>query len=105
MLVKRIIFGGNYVILAWINNELLHKQAKFPKIVKMAKITLKVKVNDTYFPYQVRVSKDACLVLIWWSQPMSLMSYCTDKPNFLQFWVKMAKMTLKVKGNYTYFEL
>ena len=31
-----------------------------------------------------------------------MIEYCTDKPNFLQFWVKMAKMTLKVKGNYTY---
>ena len=27
------------------------------------------------------------------------MSYHTDKPNFLEFYVKMAKMTLKVKVN------
>ena len=32
------------------------------------------------------------------SNPLQL-SYCTDKPNFLEFWVKMAKMTLKVKVN------
>ena len=25
--------------------------------------------------------------------------YSADKPNFLEFWVKMAKMTLKVKVN------
>ena len=28
----------------------------------MAKMTLKVKVNDTHFQYQPRVSHDACLV-------------------------------------------
>ena len=30
--------------------------------VKMAKMTLKVNVNDPYFKYQPRVSHDACLV-------------------------------------------
>ena len=30
----------------------------------MAKMTLKVKVNDPYFQYQLRVSQDACLVQI-----------------------------------------
>ena len=34
--------------------------------VKMAKMTLKVKINDPYFQYQPRVSHDACLVQIWW---------------------------------------
>ena len=33
--------------------------------VKMAKITLKVKVNDLHFQYQLRVSQDACMVQIW----------------------------------------
>ena len=33
---------------------------------KMAKMTLKFKVNDPYFQYQPRVSHDACLVQIWW---------------------------------------
>ena len=32
--------------------------------VKMAKMTLKVKVNDPYFQYQPIVSHDACLVQI-----------------------------------------
>ena len=32
------------------------------------------------------------------------MSYRTDKPNFLEFWVKMAKMTLKVKVNDPHFQ-
>ena len=36
--------------------------------VKMAKMTLKVKVNDPYFQYQLRVSHDACLLQIWWFQ-------------------------------------
>ena len=31
-------------------------------------------------------------------------SYHADKPNFLEFWVKMAKMTLKVKANDPYFQ-
>ena len=34
----------------------------------MAKMTLKVKVNDLYFFYQPRVSQDTCLVQIWWFQ-------------------------------------
>ena len=33
--------------------------------VKMAKMTLKVKVNHPYFQYQARVTQDACLVHIW----------------------------------------
>ena len=66
----------------------------------MAKMTLKVKVNDLHFQYQPRVSHDACLVQIWWSLPKSMMSYRTDKPNFLEFWVKMANMTLKVNDLY-----
>ena len=33
--------------------------------VKMAKMTLKVKVNDPCFQYEPRVSHDACLVQGW----------------------------------------
>ena len=44
-------------------------------------MTLKVKVNDF----------------------KSMTSYRTNKPNFLEYWVKMAKMTLKVKVNYLHF--
>ena len=31
-------------------------------------------------------------------------SYCADKPKFLEFWVKMAKMTLNVKVNDLHFQ-
>ena len=33
-----------------------------------------------------------------------MMSHHADKPNFLEFWVKMAKITLKVKVNDPYFQ-
>ena len=36
--------------------------------VKMAKMTLKVKVNDPYFQHNLIASHDACLVQIWWFQ-------------------------------------
>ena len=73
--------------------------------VKMAKMTLQVKVNDPDFQYRLSVSQDACLGQIWWFQPKSvMMSYGEDKPNFLEFWVKMAKMTLKVKVNDSHFQ-
>ena len=50
----------------------------------MAKMTLKVKVNELHFQNQLRVSKNACLVQIWWLYPKSIMSYHTDKLNFLE---------------------
>ena len=50
--------------------------------VKMAKMTLKVKVNDPYFQYQPRVSHNACLVQIWWFQLKSVTSYRADNVNF-----------------------
>ena len=40
----------------------------------MAKMTLKVKVNDLQFQCQPRVSDDACLVQIWWFYPKSVTS-------------------------------
>ena len=48
----------------------------------MAKIALKVKVNDPYVQYQPTVSQDACLVQTWWFQLKSVMSNCPDKVNF-----------------------
>ena len=48
----------------------------------MAKMTLKVKVNDPYFQYQPRVSHDAYLVQIWWFQLKSVTSYRADKVTF-----------------------
>ena len=50
--------------------------------VKMAKMTLKVKVNDPYFRYQPRVSHDACLAQIWWFQLKSVTSYRANKVKF-----------------------
>ena len=35
-------------------------------LVKMAEMTLKIKVNDLQFQYQPRVCQDAYLVQIWW---------------------------------------
>ena len=50
--------------------------------LKMAQMTLKVKVNDLHFHYQPRVSQDACLVQIWWFQLKFLTSYRADKVKF-----------------------
>ena len=50
--------------------------------VKMAKMTLKVKVNDLHFQYQPRVSHDACLVQIWWFLFKFVTSYSADKVKF-----------------------
>ena len=70
----------------------------------MAKMTLMVKVNNLHFQYQPRVSQDACLVQIWGFQRESLTSYRVDKPNFQEFWVKMVKMTLKIKVSDLHFQ-
>ena len=50
--------------------------------VKTAKMTLKVMINDLHFRYQMRVSRDACLVQIWWLQLKSVTSYRVDKVKF-----------------------
>ena len=67
-------------------------------------VTLKVKVNDPHFQYELNESHDAYLVQIWWFQPKLLTSYPMDKLNFLGFWVKMAKIYLKVKVNGCHFQ-
>ena len=60
-----LYIGANLVILSQIHCKLSCRKAKFPRIPnKMTKITLKVKVNDPYFQYQLRVSQNACLVQI-----------------------------------------
>ena len=66
-------------------------------------MTLKVMVNDPHFQYQLRVSQDAFSVKIWWFLLKSIIIYCMDKPNFLEFWVKMTKMTLNVTVNNPHF--
>ena len=70
----------------------------------MSKLTLKVKVNDIHFQYQLKISHNACSVQIWWFYHKSMTSYHTDKPNFIEFGGKLAKMTLKVKINYLHFQ-
>ena len=67
-------------------------------------MTLKVKVNDPHFQYQLRESQDAYLVQIWWFELKSITSYHKDKPNSLEFYVKLATMTLKVKINDFHFQ-
>ena len=51
------MFGANLGIPVQICDEFSRGQAKSPKFwVKMAKMTLQVKVNDFHFQYQLRVS-------------------------------------------------
>ena len=64
-------------------------------------VTLKVKVNEPHFQYELSESHDAYLVQIWWFQLKSVTSYRADKPNFLEFWVKIS---LKVKANDCHFQ-
>ena len=73
------MFGANLVILAQI---CVDKPNFLEFWVKMAKMTLKVKVNDLHFQYQLRVSQYACLEQIWWSQVKPVMSYRADKVRF-----------------------
>ena len=47
--------------------------------VKMAKMTLKLKVSGPYFQYQLRVCQDSYLVQMLWFQLKSVTSYCADK--------------------------
>ena len=82
--------GSNLVILAQICYH-ADKPNFLEFWVKMAKMFLKVKVNDLHFQHQLRVSHDACLVQIWWFQPKSVWSCQADKPNFLEFWAKWSK--------------
>ena len=41
-------------------------------------MTLKIKVSDLHFQYQLRVSHGACLVQIWWFQLKSQTDGQTD---------------------------
>ena len=52
--------------------------------VKMAKMTLNIKVNDPYFQYQPRVSHNACLVQIWWFRLKYVTSYRAHKVKFTE---------------------
>ena len=61
-------------------------------------MTLKVKVNASHFQYQLRESKRSIfgenVVIV---AQIHKKSYGADKSDFLEFWVKMTKMTLEVK--------
>ena len=58
---------------------------------------LKVKVNDLYFQYQLRVSNDACLAPIWWSQLKSVTSYRADKVKFTEGRTDAGAMTKPIR--------
>ena len=59
------------------------RQFKFPRILsEIAKLTLKVKINDPYLQYQLKLSHDTCLVQIWCFKLKSMASYRADKVKF-----------------------
>ena len=62
-------------------------------------MTLKITVDDLQCLISVE-SQDAYLVIL----TQSITSYCADKPNFLESWVKMAKITWKVIANDPHFQ-
>ena len=47
-------------------------------------MTLKIKVNDPYFQYQLRESQDAYLVQIWRLLLKHITTYSTEKSSFLE---------------------
>ena len=53
--------------------------------IEMAKWPWRSEVNDLHFQYQLRVTKHACLVPIWWMCLKSITSYYADNPIFLEF--------------------
>ena len=75
-------------------------------VSRNGQMALKVKVNAFHFQYHLRESQDAYLMLIWWFELKSMKSYRAGKPKFkfVEYWVKMAKMTLKVKVNDPHFQ-
>ena len=77
------MFCSNLVILAQTLMSYTTDKPNFLEFwVKMAKMTLKVTVNDLHFQYQLRVSQDACLVSIWRFQLKSVKRYHADKVKF-----------------------
>ena len=75
--------GANLVILAQFVMIYRADKPNFLEFwVKMAKMTLKVKVNEPYCVYQLRVSHDACLVLIWWFKIKSVTNCHAGKAKF-----------------------
>ena len=62
------------------------------------KITLKVKVNDLHFQYQLRVSHDACLVQIWYFKLKSVTNHCADKVKFTDGQTYASNNNTQAKG-------
>ena len=98
----RCIFGANLVVLAQIHYKLLHGQAKFLKIVRMTlrsrSMTPIFNTSREYPRMHVRCTFGDSSPNLW------LTSFRKDKPNFLEFYVKMAKMIFKFKVNNPYFQ-
>ena len=98
-------FGAKLVSWTQIHYKLSCGWSKFPRILRWnGQNYIEGQGQWPHFQYQLRVSQNACLLQIWWFQSKSETSYHTDKPNFLEFWVKMAKMNLKVKVNDPHFQ-
>ena len=91
--------GGNLINMRAICAHFVRQRKSCGTLSRQGQMILKIKVNDPHFQYQTRVYQDPRWVQIWWFQPKSVRSYYTDNPNTLELWVKMAKMTLKVKVN------
>ena len=85
--------------------KLSWRQAKFPWLLSQNdQNDLNGQGQWLSFSIQLELSNDACLVHIRWFQFKSVTSYYADKPNFLEFWVKMVKLTLMVKVNDLHFK-
>ena len=99
------MFGANLVILAKICDELSHGQAKFPRILSQNGQN-DLDGQGQWPPFALpNESIPGCMFganLVILAQICDY-RYRADKPNFLEFWVKMAKMTLKVKVNDLHF--
>ena len=54
--------------------------------VKMANMTLKMKINNLYFQHHARVSQDTCLVQIWWFQHKFVTIYRADTAKYMDGW-------------------
>ena len=73
--------------------------------VKMAKITLKAKVNDPYFQYQAGIFHDACLVQIWWFQPKSVIELSWGQSKFPRILSQNGQNDFESQGQWPLFSM
>ena len=66
-------------------------------LVKMAKMTMKVKVNDLHFQYRPSASQDTYLVQIWWFWPPNLWRVIARKTKIDRFLRQNGQTDLKVQ--------